>query len=214
MILGLVATVASTLQLNAQGGAAFGIHAGASFAKVTFKDGDENENTDTRVGLTLGVIADMPISSNFSFQPQLNFVQKGGKEGEDDYEASTVINYLELPLNFVYKTTDNGSGHFFVGAGPYLGFAIGGKSKVEVLGEEEEVDLEIGNDDGDDIKPFDLGINVLAGYKLPGGIFISANYTPGLINIAPGAGSETTVRNGYFGVRVGFMLGAANRDND
>ena len=40
---------------------------------------------DSKVGLTLGVLADIGITESFSIQPELDFVQKGSKIAADDF---------------------------------------------------------------------------------------------------------------------------------
>jgi hypothetical protein len=173
----------------------FGIQAGPAFSSMTMKS-DGLKLSYNKTGFTAGVLAELPISeSGFVFRPALNFVQKGGELGE----ASINLNYLELPLDFVYKLPA-GPGNLFVGVGPSFAFGISGKSKSD--GDSE--DIEFGNGD-DEIKPLDLGGNFLAGYELSNGLFLSLNYNLGFSNISNS--EEGKINNNYFGIRLGYLFG-------
>ena len=70
-------------------------------------------------------------NKHFSFQPAINFVEKGGKGKNASFTYDYKFSYLEVPLNFLYyfkgKTT-----HFFFGAGPWFAAGIGGKADALV----------------------------------------------------------------------------------
>lgn len=186
--------------------ARFGFSAGAALASQSSKTSGISINSDSKAGLTLGVMSDISLSDAFSFQPGLNFTQKGGKFDFSDLgfpgtgDVSYTLNYLELPLNVVFKA-NAGSGKFFVGAGPSLGFGLSGKLKS---GNDEE-DVNFGSNAEDDLKPFDFGGNILAGYELSNGLFFALNYNTTLNNLS--TESDVTTRNRYFGIRIGYLLG-------
>lgn len=181
----------------------FGFTAGATLATQKWKEESVSIKSDTKVGFTAGVIADIALSEKFAFQPGLNFTQKGGKFSDDLFgeDVTFTLNYLELPLNVLYKAPA-GSGKFFVGLGPSVGFGLSGKAKS---GSESE-DIKFGSDENeDDYKALDFGGNFIAGYELPGGLLFSVNYNTTLNNLA--VGSEGTIKNSYFGIRIGYLLG-------
>ena len=191
----------------------FGINAGVTFASQKGKTSGVSITSDSRAGFTVGGQVDVPLGSSFVFQPGLSFTQKGGKFDLTfmDYklESNTSLNYLELPLNFLYQA-NAGTGKFFAGAGPSLAFGLGGKAKntetengVTLKSEE---DINFGNKEDDDFKPLEIGANILAGYEFSNGIFVAANYNLGLNDIAAD-GSDATAKNRYFGVKVGFKFG-------
>jgi Outer membrane protein beta-barrel domain len=192
--------------------ARFGFTAGATLASQKWEEGNVSIKSDSKVGFTLGVLGDISISDNLSFQPGINFTQKGGKFSGSDFglgsneDVNFTLNYVELPLNVLFKA-EAGSGKFFIGAGPSIGFGISGKSK---FGSEEE-DINFGtNENEDDYKPLDFGGNIVAGYELPNGVFFAVNYNTTLNNLSPY--SEGTIRNRYIGFRIGFLLGGAKKD--
>jgi hypothetical protein len=187
--------------------ARFGFSAGATLGSQSTKASGITINSDSKAGFTIGVMSDVSISESFSFQPGLNFTQKGGKFDLSDFgipgasgDATYNLNYVEVPLNVVFKA-NAGNGKFFFGAGPSLGFGVSGKLKA---GSDEE-DVNFGSDSQDDLKPFDFGGNVLAGYELSNGLFFALNYNTTLNNLS--TENDITTRNRYFGIRIGYLLG-------
>ena len=59
----------------------------------------------------------------------------------------------------------------------------------------------------DEVKRFEFGANALAGYRLPGGFIVSANYYLGLNNIQNGNANDLgAVKNKYFAFKIGYVL--------
>jgi hypothetical protein len=177
--------------------ARFGFSAGATLANVSMKMNNIKISTSSKIGLTAGILLDKPISDHLIFQPALNFVQKGAKSKENDGQAT--LNYLEVPLNFMYRS--NNRDGFFAGAGPSLAYGLSGTSKA---GSDKE-DINFGSDDNDDLKRMDLGDNFTAGYITKGGILLALNYNMGLSNLEPESDYGKT-RNNYWGLRLGYIL--------
>lgn len=189
--------------------ARFGVNAGVVFASGIQKDGNTTETSKTRTGFTAGFMGDIVLTEKFSFQPGINFIQKGGKESSTTFgitiESNTTLNYLELPLNVVYNTPAGG-GYFFAGLGPVLGYGMNGKAKIKSSLGETTQDVKFGSG-ADEVKPFEFSGNVLAGYELSNGIFITANYNMGISNLINDAPSNTSSKNRYFGIKLGYKFG-------
>jgi len=202
-----------------------GGQAGAVFAKSKTDDFSStipgiDLSTKNRIGFSAGLIADIPIGeSGLRVIPELNFVQKGLKaEGNVDIdlgggqiiaaqtEADINLSHIEIPVNLAYAF-EAGNGRFIIGAGPYAGFGLSGKSKVKVsaLGqsEEEEDDIEFGSEE-DQIKRMDFGANFMAGYIMNNGLMLKVNYSLGLANLSNT--SESDWKNRYFGVTLGYFF--------
>lgn len=177
-----------------------GITAGITSSSWKATVDNETETTDSRIGFTAGIVAAIPISSNFSFMPALNYVQKGFLENmEDDDKIEATLNYLELPLNFVYNRDG-----FFIGAGPALSFGLSGKGKSTFNGETNEEEIDFGSAD-DELKATEFSANFLTGYQFKNGFLVSLNYNLGLSNVWNGEdGGKLT--NRYFGFRIGYMF--------
>ncbi len=212
-ILIAVISIATLTVLNAQN-AKIGFTAGTLFSNYTAKVDGETDNANSVAGLTAGILVDIPAGKNFSFQPGINFVQKGTKD-EETYMGVTdkyklCINAIELPLNFLYNAAGN-TGNFFVGAGPSLAFAISGKVKYDDGTDSYSEDIKFGNNEAeDDLKGMDFGANFLTGYRFPNGLQVSAHYNMGLSNLMIGGSENGTLKSHYFGIKLGFLLKGKN----
>lgn len=195
------------LSLSAQ---IIGITAGASFANVKVKADDLTGSPKTKTGITAGLFTKLPLSSDISFQPGLNFVQKGYIVKDDIGTETANLNYLELPLNFVYsKSVSNG---LFIGAGPSIAYGLSGSDKLKYKdgGMPDQSDkVHFGSGADDDVKPFDFGANFIVGYQFKGGFLITGNYTLGLskINNEDDSVESGSIKNNYFGVKLGYVFG-------
>ena len=192
----------------------------------------DKEHVDGRpnLGARVGLVADFGISDNFSIQPGLLFVMKGVRYEQSfdigdnnngaEFEAQQKLNlnYIQLPINFQYKTREDGTG-FFVGAGPYFGYAISGKGVAQVKSTtytngnssvtetDIEDELSFGDNANDDFKNLDIGLGLNAGYMLPMGAFVRAFGEYSFSNIYPVPESKFERKNYGFGLTVGFMFG-------
>ena len=206
---------------------------GVNFSNLKTRVNGVNGNSESRVGLKFGGVLDIAIEDNFSIQPGLFYSVKGAKQ---DYIVSTQnesgvittheikndyrINYLEIPINFQYKFGAHRSGQFFIGGGPYLAIALGGKVTNDditivdrpngvstVTDRSTEYNLRIGNNaNTDDVKKGDMGINLNLGYQFAGGLFLRGNLGLGLMNIMPGGDEDNYMRNNSFAVSIGYFL--------
>ncbi|WP_293903575.1 porin family protein [Sphingobacterium sp. UBA5670] len=188
----------------AQGGLGYGLRAGVNIPKYSFENGSSESNT----GFFVTGYLDAPVSPYFSIQPGLSLQNKGGKwsegEGNNALELKQSIMSLDIPVNLVAKLPTGGSGNFFIGAGPYVGFALSGKNKQNIGGVKTEQDVEFGSGDGDELKRTDFGVNFLAGYQLSNGFQINAGYGLGLTNLSPV--SNLSTKNRVWSVGIGFGL--------
>ena len=184
----------------------FGFTAGAVFASYKVSISSVSVTSKTKTGFTVGITSSIPMGKRFSFEPALNYLQKGGVIKETGTSDKSTFNYLELPLNFVYNA-HSAKGKFFVGAGPSLSMGLSGKEKYDDGTNSETTDIKFGSGENDDLKPFEAGINFLAGYQFKDGFLIAANYNAGLSNIAITTGGDNSkAHNRYFGVRIGYMI--------
>jgi hypothetical protein len=222
IVVGLIFSVQTFAQVK------FGIKAGGNVCNMKFdidsEYGDEPE-TKVKMGFHIGLITDISLIENtLSLQPSLLFSNKGfsydfeeilddGFDDEgidmDDYEgyARMNYNYIELPINIVYKNSG-----FQVSAGPYFAIGIGGKYKHDFSFEADGVDFDsddfydedtyklesvfgkVDDDryedflDDDDVfdlyRAFDFGLNFGIGYQVKSVLF-NVGYSFGLGNLTP-----------------------------
>lgn len=194
---------------SSSGQTTIGLTAGASFSNVTIKAQGISLSPKSKTGITAGIFLDVPLSANFSFQPALNFVQKGYKMKDETASETVNLNYLEVPLNFVYSTKKNEG--FFIGAGPSFSYGISGMDKFKssdgsIPSDNEKIKFGSG---ANEIKPLDFGLNALAGYRLTKGFIILASYNLGLnkINNDDGSAETGTIKNKYFSLKIGYLFG-------
>src|SRR5205809_6654660 len=85
----------------------FGFNGGITSSSYKTKADGITYTSKSRIGFSAGFFTDVSITKKLSFQPALQFTQKGGTDKESldggDYNLSLVMNYLEIPFNFLYK---------------------------------------------------------------------------------------------------------------
>jgi hypothetical protein len=187
----LLTACAAAFTVNSFAGIGIAPVVGLNIANLT---GDV-DGTSTKMGAHLGVMLNFDITEHFSVEPGLLYSMKGAK-GENDFKID--LNYLEIPINLVYHFGEAGAGGFMVHAGPYLGYALSGK-----FGDESDIFQSGG------FKKMDYGVNIGAGYQLPMGVFVRAQYGMGLANLSDDfmGSSDVKIKNTCIGITVGYRLG-------
>lgn len=178
VLLVTVLTVLGFAKMNAQD-VQFGVKGGLNFASIS---GDNSKEFGTVSAFQFGVMAEVPLTEKFSFQPELLYSGQGFSIGDD----LVALNYLNVPLIGKYYVTKGLS----VEAGPQIGF---------LLSANEE-----GTDVKDNFKTVDVGLNLGLGYKLQNGLNFGARYNFGLSNI-----NEIDTfknKNGVIQVSVGYFF--------
>ena len=177
--------------------------------------GNEN-NYETKVGATLGLMIDAPIgASRFSFAPGVHYVQKGTlqrpPEGTLITSSYISLRFAELNANFIYRAPGN-AGNFYAGVGPSLSFKLPSKKGTKIEEDKTETDVLFGNTIDKDLRGMDYGANFVIGYRLAKGFFVHANYNHGLRDLRPVPESAPEkVNSSYFGIQLGWLF--ANSQN-
>jgi len=143
--------VSCILLINYSRAQSFGISAGPAFSFYEISAGNVSVTSDIKTGFNGGFVAHIPVSKYLSFRPELKYVQKGGNLNQDGYSNKLTLNYIELPVNFVFNTHST-KGMFFVGLGPSFNMGLSGKSK----GDDGDYDVKFGSSAEDDFKPFEI----------------------------------------------------------
>ncbi len=172
-VLGLANANAQEVQL--------GVKAGLNFANVS---GDNTSEKDMVTAFNAGLVAEIPLTEKFSFQPELLFSGQGYS-----FDDNTVaLSYLNVPLMGKYYLTKG----FSLEAGPQIGFLLSAKN--------ENIDVK------DAFKTVDFGVNLGLGYKLDNGLNFGARYNLGLSDINNSDTSNAKFRNGVIQVSVGYFF--------
>jgi len=191
-----------------------------------------------RNGVHFGFIADLRFSesSNFYFQPGVLFFNKGRNYKTSPTDSTVILktivrpvtdsivntvyyktrrqflNYIDIPLNIVYKIKLAKKINFFLGGGPYVSFFYDGFDKEENIlvdvkySTDENNDLPVGKGSGK-YSILDFGVNGLAGFEF-GRVFLTANYSRGLKDFyEPADYAATNYKHEVMGATLGIFLG-------
>lgn len=173
----------------------FGVKAGANFANLSIDPDDDEFDTEMKIGIHGGAFVNLPLGSTFAIQPELVYSAEGAKQGEDDFEFSYNLGYLNVPIMFQYTASG-----FYAETGPQIGFLMSAKAKVEFDGEEEEEDVK------DDFESTNFSWGIGLGYRLPNGVGIGARYNLGLSNILKESG-DTKLKSNVIQLGLSYTFG-------
>lgn len=217
ILLFLLSTSLVFAQGNDQPKTSFAILGGINFQNLNGDDMSGNKlKNDMIIGFHGGINIQIPVASEFYFQPGLMLSTKGAKNKDGVITSTYKLSYIELPLNFVYKAW-LGNGYFMLGFGPYMAYGVGGKATFEGGAVTVSSDIEFKStvDTGDPLtvvyfKPFDAGANLFFGYELASGIFIQLNTQLGLVKINPEdnrvSNDQSSVKNTGYGISLGYRF--------
>ena len=176
--------------------AQIGIKAGVNLANMAQDESIENYSDYEKksvVGFQAGLTLDLGLSDLFTIQPEVLYIQKGGKStftanDNNKLESRYYYNYVEVPVlaKLKFYGADGGSGFYFL-AGPYVSLALSGKVKTDltVLGQttSTEDDFVFNNDDARArAKRLDYGVSFGGGIKI-NRLFLDLRYSYGLNNV-------------------------------
>ncbi|MBX9448563.1 MAG: PorT family protein [Taibaiella sp.] len=174
---------------------------------------DVYDDAKFKTGFKVGANVNFPVANNFYIAPGLFYSTKGVK-----YEETTLgitgkynvnVGYLELPVNALYRLPLGDAGALMFSAGPYIGYALHGKSKAEITGiGSTEEDIVFGGD-ADEMNPLDIGFNAGVGYETPFGIYVRAQYGHGFTSLSNVDNITTNNQNLQFS--LGYNLWTYNR---
>lgn len=188
----LIAAVGSNAQVKV------GPKVGLNFSTMQVtKNGQYFKTPDTQslVGYHIGVIFQKDLKYNLFLEPGILFSTKGSEyDGYDDMKV--VANYFEIPINLGYNIPF-GKYSVQIKGGPYFAYGVGGTD-----GQDNE--LKWGYTESDQIKPFDMGINLGGGVQV-NNFQVSFQYGFGLVNIAKKY-SKLTSKNGVLGISVAYLF--------
>jgi len=200
------------LAAGAQAQTSYGLKAGVNLGKYSNVSSELKDYQTNNVSFYVTGFADIPVASQFSIQPGVSLQGKGSKYKIDsdglDGSISNNVMSIEVPVNAVYYIPA-GSGNVFLGAGPYIGFNVSGKTKSDGnLGDsglEGESDIKFSGDDKN-MNLIDAGANFMAGYKFNNGLLINAGYGLGLTNLNPSSDSDSKFSSRTLSFGLGFQF--------
>lgn len=185
-----------------------GPEAGILFSNYPGKLNGDNVNAKAIFGARIGATADLHIAGGFAIQASALYVANGYHISNVITTQKMTLNTLEVPVSVLWKSGGKGDDHFFVGAGPYIGWNLSGKIKETGNGVSESRKVYIGDTRyQDDARRTDVGIGGYAGYELDMGLFIRVHFQKGFTNLQPGGDADNVARSVNYGVSVGYLFG-------
>lgn len=206
------------------------IEGGINLANVSITDNGRVDDAKMLTSFQLGVMGDFHLVSIVYLQPGLFFTGKGTKTQSGDpstlnySKATSNPYYIEIPVNFLFKTPKSSStnNRFFVGAGPYLAIGVAGKikneGKIAGIGYKNDRKIEFSNDDPTTLdyeegagfgilKRFDYGMNGVAGIDGKS-MVLSVKYGLGLAKLQSGGNSSADNNNKHrvLSFTIGFKF--------
>jgi hypothetical protein len=200
-----------------------GVTGGITEANLSRTIGGADKDGEYRLGIITGFQLEVPLGkkNKFSFQPDLHYIQKGAAQIPTTpvfIKIYTALRYAVLAPDFV-RNCKTGKGTFYFGGGPYIGFNLPSKNVTHTAGAPNvETDISFGNAIANDLKGVDYGGNVVMGYRMNNGIFVSANYYQGVRNLVPGdkldlpASADDKIKNIAFAIRVGYLFNNTQKE--
>lgn len=179
----------------------FGIRAGLNIAKESYKQSGMSLTLDNQTGVLAGLVYECPLTEQLYVGTGLLFSQKGGKFETDEGSTKEILNYLDLPLNLVFKADLKGP-KLLLEAGPQFSYALSGKDKTEVSGMSVSEDIEFGSGE-DQVKRFDFGLNLGGGIEFMD-FQLKVNYVIGLADISNFSGGS--VKNNTLGISLSYFF--------
>lgn len=157
----------------------FGLKAGLNVSDIN--NGASGTDMKAKTGLYVGVTATIPVSEEFSVQPELIYNQLGAKTNLYDFggiignvSTTTKLDYISLPIMLQYNFPSN----FYVELGPEFSYMISAKQGLSTSIISPSTDINM-----DYLNRLNVGAGFGAGYNLNKNIGINARYTLGLTGL-------------------------------
>ncbi len=174
---------------------AAGLHSTSVSPFINFDTFSISATEIKRSNIHFGFIADIPVNDNkkISFQPGIMYYGRGTTQEQivDTNKSETwrttielKINYIDIPLNFVYKMPLKGNTKFIIGAGPQASLFYSGSSSVSSIDTFEKFKIDQNKDlpVGKGIEQYRVmhfSLNALLGFEFKRAYF-TAHYNKSL----------------------------------
>jgi hypothetical protein len=177
-----------------------GVKAGLNLANLNYDGFVLDIDNKILPSFLAGVVLEFDFSEHVGLGTGLQYHGKGAKSDVDD-DSQVSMGYLQVPLQLQYR----GNG-FFAAVGPYVAYAISGKTKDGGVSE----DLSFGSSIEDDFAALDFGANLELGFEFSP-LRATAFYSLGLANGVPADlqdfFTDASIKHGVFGVALTYLFG-------
>ena len=201
----------------------FGPEIGATMSQLSFDNNSAGFGTSSNSGLGVkfGGILEVPFSNHWYFQPGLFFDMRNSTASQTylnnkSNEYAWHINSLELPVNFVLKTHQEGHHRLWFAVGGYISYGLGGRLEntdynavpyTYYAGETVTLSnaIDYGSNNPSSLSRLDYGAQANVGFEFPVGLFIRAGYSMGFANRAPY--SNLDYKSSCISLSLGYLFG-------
>lgn len=184
----------------------FGVKGGMNVASLS--KGADLSDSKSKIGFNAGVFMNVPLSSQFSVQPEVLYNDLGSKVTREyniagntyksDYSRN--LGYIAVPVMFQYNATPE----FYLEAGPEFGFLVSAKDKFK-SSTNGNVSSQVASLDKSDFQTFNFGIGIGAGYYFIPNLGLTVRYTAGVTDVYKN-NSGDAVRNNVFQVGLAYRF--------
>jgi len=181
------------------------LSAGLAASWQTTRLSGQRHTTHPTFAPAANVSVDIPLSAQWSIQPALGFIQKGGDfpldyTGPGSGGQTLRINELEVAVRARYRKTGEHI-HTYLALGPYAGFLL--SKKITINGQT--------TDDYSPYRAAEFGLSLSPGIEMPvksALLFIEARYLLGITQVNDDADSPVLVKNRLHsaGLSAGFRF--------
>ena len=190
----------------------FSLEAGLVSSGYYGKSGGLGLYAADKWGGRFGAGFDTKISNHVSAQAGGVFIMNGYNQNTAKGDLTFALNTFEVPLNFIYKLDKPLGNRLFIGIGPYIAINMFGKKTYKPLDSTAySWQINAGSDTRDDIKLFDFGAGVQAGYEFEKGLFFRVFYQTSLINMNTNGNDNNILKNKNSGVSIGYLFNSKKR---
>lgn len=213
MIVIALLSILTVSQVSAQSKSRFGVKAGLNISMMTRTIYNNSVDLGAHVGFHAGFTSEIPLIANLYFNPGLFFSSKGYRTTIEvpGLTTKTTVNpyFVEIPLHIMFKLPISSSA-IFAYTGPYFSYGIAGnrivKTNSTILGDDRDKrKLNFGSDSGCDMKPFDMGLNVGAGFEVKH-FQLSVQYGIGFLNLTPIYPENNSLRMNVLSVSAAYLF--------
>jgi hypothetical protein len=182
-----------------------GPEVGFGWSMLTNKS-DGNHPTYVGLHAQFGVGAEVKIADAFAIRPSLLVNTKGCVNADDLYnegDETIGLTTITMPVTAVWRHEFRNSSNIFLGAGPSIGYSIGGKLKNDGGSES----IKFGSSD-DKLKPFELGLNGKFGFQFKNNLFMQFYGNIGLNNRSNVTTNGIVFKaHDIWGFGIGYLFG-------
>lgn len=179
---------------RAQAQIEFGAKGGLNITNIVGKD----VAYKSKAGIHIGGFAGIPLTKQFTLQPELVYSTQGGKWDSKD-GGKTMLNYLQVPVLVKYTSRIG----LFAETGPHIGFLLSAKDKYD--GESNDIKKYL--------KTTDIGWQFGVGYRITPSLGANIRYNTSFTNFYVGEddGDTWKERNSVLQIGVYYILHRTKR---